>query len=401
MLLDRRNLHRIVAGLVSIMVAACGGDVIDTPTDESSAALGVGAGPICPGPAASGDARCHAIAVTDVRGRPHAAAGPQGYGASDLLSAYGLASAAASAGSGRTIALIDAYDYPNAEADLAVYRSTYGLPPCTTANGCFRKVTQSGRTSRYPHANAGWSQEAALDLDMASAICPKCNLLLVEANSSSIADLGASVDTAAKLGAIAISNSYGASEFSFETWYEGHYNHPGIAVTVSSGDGGYGVSFPASSRYVTAVGGTSLVRAPTTARGWAESAWGGAGSGCSKYIPKPKWQTDASCARRSVADVAAVADPSTGVSVYWTQPGQGGWLVFGGTSVSSPIVAAVYALAGNVASIGPSYPYANASSLFDVTDGANGTCGGSYLCSAGTGYDGPTGLGTPNGMGAF
>lgn len=193
----------------------------------------------------------------------------------------------------------------------------------------------------------------------------------------------------------------GASELSGETSVEGHYNHLGVAVTVSSGDAGYGVEFPASSRYVTAVGGTALVRAATTARGWWETAWSGAGSGCSKHIAKPAWEADAGCATRSVADVAAVADPNTGVSVYWTQKRQGGWLVFGGTSVSSPIVAGVYALAGNASAVGPSYPYANAASLFDVTDGSNGTCGGSYLCTAGTGYDGPTGLGTANGTGAF
>jgi subtilase family serine protease len=338
--------------------------------------------------------------VIDAKGRPSISSSPQGYGPGDLQAAYALAGAAARGGTNETIALVDAYDYPNAESDLAVYRSEYNLPACTTANGCFRKVNQSGGTSSFPRSNAGWSQEAALDLDMASAICPNCKLLLVEASSSSFTNLAAAVDTAARLGANAISNSYGAGEFSTETTFESHYNHAGVAVTASSGDGGYGVEFPASSRYVTAVGGTSL-RAAATTRGWSETAWSGAGSGCSAYIAKPSWQTDPGCTKRTVADVAAVADPNTGVSVYWTQKRRGGWLVFGGTSVSSPIIAAVYALAGGEASAGASSVYAHESSLFDVTSGSNGTCGGSYLCTAGTGYDGPTGLGTPDGTGAF
>lgn len=401
MLSRRTRAGLLVTSVVALAVAACGGDVADPLLGHSTAALAGRATPICPGPAAAGDARCHAIVVVDARGRPDVSGGPQGYGPSDLWSAYGLAAAAAGAGAGQTIALVDAYDYANAESDLAVYRSTYGLAPCTTANGCFRKVNQSGVAGSFPRPSTGWSQEAALDLDMASAICPSCKLLLVEATSNSFTDLAASVDTAARLGAHAISNSYGASEFSGETSVEPHYNHPGVAVTVSSGDGGYGVEFPASSRYVTAVGGTTLKRAATQPRGWSETAWLGAGSGCSTYIAKPSWQVDPGCARRTVADVAAVADPNTGVSVYWTEKRRGGWLVFGGTSVSSPIIAAAYALAGNAASVGPSYPYANAASLFDVTGGSNGTCGGSYLCTAGTGYDGPTGLGTPNGTGAF
>jgi subtilase family serine protease len=232
---------------------------------------------------------------------------------------------------------------------------------------------------------------------MVSAICPNCKIILVEANSSSLADLGASVDTAASLGANAISNSYGGSE-SASSATDQNYNHPGIAITVSSGDGGYGVEFPASSPYVTAVGGTHLVK-DGSARGWSESAWSGAGSGCSAYVPKPSWQKDTGCAMRSVADVSAVADPNTGVAVYETFRRKGGWQVYGGTSVASPIVAAVFALAGG--NFAPSYPYAHTTSLFDVTSGSNGTCGGTYLCTAGSGYDGPTGLGTPDGSGAF
>jgi subtilase family serine protease len=169
-------------------------------------------------------------------------------------------------------------------------------------------------------------------------------------------------------------------------------------VTAASGDAGYGVQFPAASQYVTAVGGTSLTRAANT-RGWSETAWSGAGSGCSAYELKPLWQTDRGCTRRTVADVSADADPNTGVAVYDTYHA-GGWLVFGGTSVASPIIAGAYALNGGPVTFG-SNPYLHASSLFDVLTGSNGSCGGSYLCTAGPGYDGPTGLGTPNGTSAF
>jgi subtilase family serine protease len=223
--------------------------------------------------------------------------------------------------------------------------------------------------------------------------------MLVEAKTSSMANLGTGVNTAARLGANVISNSYGGSEYSSETSSDATYfNHPGIAVTVSSGDSGYGVEYPAASRYVTAVGGTTLRRATGT-RGWSETAWSGAGSGCSAYEPKPTWQKDAGCARRTVADVSAVADPNTGVSVYDTFRSSG-WLVFGGTSVAAPLVGGVYALNGGAANYG-SDPYAHVGSLYDVIGGSNGSCGGSYLCTALGGYDGPTGLGTPNGTGAL
>lgn len=353
------------------------------------------------GQTAPGIAHCMAIQVvnTNANGIVPFAASPSGLNPSDLQSAYKLPSS--TAGSGKTVAIVDAYDDPNAESDLAVYRSQFGLPPCTTANGCFRKVNQNGGTS-YPRANSGWAGEIALDLDMVSAICPNCKILLVEASSATMKNLGTAVNTAAKLGAVAISNSYGGGEYSGETTDEATYfNHPGIAITVSSGDSGYGVEFPAASRYVTAVGGTSLTRASGTTRGWTETVWNGAGSGCSSYVTKPSWQTDTGCSHRTVADVSAVADPYTGVSVYNSYKASG-WAVYGGTSVSSPIIAAVYALAGNTSSITyGSYPYSHTSSLFDVTSGSNGSCSGSYLCTAKSGYDGPTGLGTPNGIGAF
>ena len=358
------------------------------------------------GTAALGYARCDAAVVTHRNGtlfdaRPAAAATPAGYHPADLQSAYNLPSA--TAGSGQTVAIVDAYDDPNAASDLSTYRSQFGLSACTTANGCFRKVNQTGGTS-YPRANGGWAQEISLDLDMVSAACPNCHLLLVEASNSSLANLGTAVNEASKLGANEISNSYGGSESSSDTTYDtSYYNHPGIAITASSGDNGYGVEYPAASQYVTAVGGTTLNRA-SNARGWSETAWSGAGSGCSAFDPKPTWQHDPGCAKRTVADVSAVADPNTGVSVYdsYSYQGYKGWLVFGGTSVASPITASVYALAGNSSAVVyGSYPYSHSSALNDVTSGSNGSCGGSYLCTAGPGYDGPSGLGTPNGTGAF
>ena len=287
------------------------------------------------------------------------------------------------------------YDDPYAESDLATYRAKYGLPPCTTSNGCFRKVNQSGGTS-MPSGSTAWAQEIALDLDMVSAICPSCHILLVEATSATVGNLSTAVQTAAKLGAVAISNSYGGNEFSGETSYDAAYNQPGIAVTASSGDSGYGVSYPAASQYVIAVGGTSLKQ---QGGAWTESAWSGAGSGCSAYEPKPSWQKDTGCGRRTVADISAVADPNTGVAVYDSY-GQSGWLVFGGTSVASPIVASMYAIAGNHVSTAASV-YGKVSALRDVTSGSNGNCSSSYLCTAVPGYDGPTGLGTPQGVGAL
>jgi subtilase family serine protease len=325
---------------------------------------------------------------------------PAGYNPADLQSAYNLPSQ--TAGSGQTVAIVDAYDDPNAASDLGVYRSQFGLPACTTANGCFRKVNQSGGT-KYPRANSSWAQEISLDLDMVSAVCPNCHILLVEAASSSLTNLGAAVNTAASLGANAISNSYGANESSSDATYDlSFFNHPGIAITAASGDNGYRVEYPAASRFVTAVGGTSLIRA-ANARGWSETAWSAAGSGCSAFDTKPSWQTDSGCSNRTVADVSAVADPNTGVSIYDSYSGQGqsGWMVFGGTSVASPITAGVYALAGNAATVAyGSYPYSHTGSLNDVTTGSNSSCG-TYLCDTQAGYDGPTGLGTPNGTGAF
>jgi len=352
------------------------------------------------GAALTGIAACHAL-VQMPSGITPQAASPTGFGPADLRSAYALPSA--TAGSGRTVAIVDAFDDPNAEADLGTYRSFYGLSACTTANGCFRKVNQNGAASPLPRRNGGWAQEISLDIDMVSAICPNCHILLVEASSASFANLGAAENTAARLGATAISNSFGGSDTS-DASAGSFFNHPGIAITASSGDAGFGVEFPASSHFVTAVGGTSLTRA-SNARGWSETAWSGAGSGCSSFNTALSGQASVGtgCSRRAVADVSAVADPRTGVSVFDSFAFQGlsGWLTFGGTSVSAPIIGSIYALAGNAASIDNNFPYAHASALNDVTSGSNGSCSPSQLCTARVGWDGPTGLGTPNGTGAF
>ncbi|MBW8741212.1 MAG: peptidase S8 [Gaiellaceae bacterium] len=364
---------------------------------------------VCAKANAFATAGCDAKVVTFADGvTPFATTGPTGYGPADLQGAYKLPSV--TAGSGATVAIVDAYANPNVVSDLAAYRSRYGLPACGA--GCFTVVNQNGQAGPLPAGDTGWGQEIDLDVDMVSAVCPQCKILLVEASSNSFADLGAAVNTAARTpGVVAISNSYGtSSEFSGETSYDSYYNHPGLAVTASSGDSGYGVEFPAADNHVVAVGGTNLVRSTSTTRGWSESAWNGAGSGCSAYFGKPSWQSDSGCSRRMEADVSAVADPNTGVSVYDSYGSTGGnnWYVFGGTSVASPIIAAVYALGGNTGGYPAQYTYGHASSLFDVIGGSNGSCSGHgkragqpYFCQAVAGYDGPTGLGTPNGTGGF
>jgi subtilase family serine protease len=355
--------------------------------------------------AKAGQAACLAIVRTDrqaSRAQVAAAlAAPSGYGPSQIQSAYKLSGLSAS---GRTVAIVDAYNDPTAEADLAVYRSQFGLPPCTTANGCFKKISQTGTTT-YPRTNGGWAQEISLDLDMVSAACPTCHILLVEAKTASFGNLGTAVNRAASTaGVVAISNSYGGSDAPDST-YGHYYNHPGIAVTASTGDSGYqGGAYPADSKYTVAVGGTSL-RTASNARGWSETAWSGAGSGCSAYNTALAAASsfNTGCSKRAMADVSAVADPQTGVAVYDSTPYQGlsGWLVFGGTSASSPIIASVYALSGNTAGYPSALPYQHSSSLFDVTSGSNGSCSPSQLCHARTGWDGPTGLGSPNGTAAF
>lgn len=378
-----------------------------------------------------------AAAATAARPAP-----PPGYGPAELQSAYRLTAAAKSKGSDAVIAIVDAFDDPRAEHDLAAYRAMYNLPACTTANGCFRKVNQDGKTRPLPPPppadSTGWQVETSLDLDMVSANCPRCSILLVESNDDFMNNLGSAVNAAAKLGANAISNSYVAQESPTDPllpaqdgllWY---YVHPHVAVVAGSGDfnfmtsgPAYGALIPAAFPSVVAVGGTSLAPDSFAARGWDEWAWDGGGSGCSAYEPMPPWQTaNGSCTgsftdpsgrtitfpSRIYTDVAYDASTYTGMAVYDSngQFGANGWGVVGGTSAASPAIAAIYGLAGygngDDRSEEP-FParklYASRRSLFDVASGSNGTCAATFLCTAGAGYDGPTGNGTPNGTDAF
>jgi hypothetical protein len=339
----------------------------------------------------------------------------------DLHSAYSLPTEVLSS-SVQTIALVDAYNDPTAEADLAVYDKEFKLPACTSANGCFRKLDQEGHTSPLPATEGGWATEISLDVQMAHAICQGCHLLLVEADNPSFAALGAAVDAAVKAGATEISNSYGGAEESGDSRNNAPYDHPGIVITASSGDCGYyneacggdeAASFPASSADVVAVGGTSLNGSEGD---WSSTVWDDGGSGCSVVFAAPLWQSEVAdfseteCdSGRSVADVAANADPYTGVDVYDTTPSGGnptGWGIWGGTSEASPIVAAEFGLAGGAH--GVPYPaqtlYSNigdSGDLYDVVSGSNGVCSGATSCKARSGYDGPTGVGSPIGLGAF
>jgi subtilase family serine protease len=368
--------------------------------------------PVCPGPVAIAAARCFAHVVTDGHGTPQTSTLPKGYGPEQFHGAYGLPMTSSAS---QTIAVVDAYNDPNIANDLAKYSSTFGfpsLPSCNLSNVCFEKVNQSGVAGSYPSTSSGWALEIALDVEIAHATCQNCKVLLVEANSSSLANLEASVNTAARLGATEISNSYGGSEFSGES--DTAYNHPTVAVTVSSGDNGYGsFGFPAASPYVVAVGGTTLKLGENNSYG-GETVWSGTGSGCSSYLSAKPWQTSlgnwgaTGCgAKRGVADVAADADPNTGAAVYDSVKYQGrsGWFQVGGTSLSSPLVAGVYALAGGlpagtVAASGLYGHLGESANLHDVTSGSNGSCS-TIMCNGAAGYDGPTGVGTPKGTGAF
>jgi subtilase family serine protease len=382
-----------------------------TTTSSAEAAPGLHGQKVCVD-AKAGEASCHAMRLVDANGqavdpfgstaRPQAISGKR---PADIQAAYGLTGIKSG---GRTVAIVDAYGYPNAERDLGVYRAQFGLPQCSRANGCLTIMNQSGGSS-LPRTDVGWSQEQALDLDAVSAACPDCKILLVQASSASFANLGAAVTTAAKQpGVAAISNSYGGGDAA-DSSYGSYYNHPGIAVTASTGDNGYqGASYPASSSYVTAVGGTSLY-ADSSTRGWNEKVWSGAGSGCSTLnaaLPSAS-SFSTGCAKRAMADVSAVADPNTGLAVYApTTSRSSSWAQYGGTSLSSPLIASVYALSGNTGSAANkvyanSLPYAHTGNLNDVTTGSNGTCPTTQWCTARSGWDGPTGLGTPNGTAAF
>ncbi len=365
--------------------------------------------PACP-PAPADEMRCFTLYAPQRAANQAMATGaaaPAGWGARAIESAYRLP---VSRNPRQTVAVVDAFSTPNLESYLNTYRKQYGLPACTTASGCLRIVNQKGAAKPLPQSGVdfGWALETAVDVEMVSAACPGCRILVVEANTPSFGDLAAAESTAARLGAPVISNSYGGRETGFAMPYANAYDHPGHAIVASSGDSGFGAAnFPAVLGTVTAVGATELAKAPN-ARGWAERVWnarvgnepdGASASGCSAYVTKPAWQHDTHCAMRTTADVSAV-----GWNVAAYSKDYGGWVTVGGTSISAPLIAGVYGLAGNAATIKPGYEYAHAKWLYDVTSGNNdqvtGTgaqCGDDYLCVAKKGYDAPTGLGSPHG----
>jgi subtilase family serine protease len=396
--MDRRVRERLVVIRRVAAAAATLAIALSAAGAPANAAASSPFRAVC-GPSAPGVAQCFAVVSSSPARAAHGTT-PAGYGPADLESAYRLP---VTHGGGQTIAIVDATDDPTAESDLAVYRTMFGLPPCTSANRCFAKLNQQGRRGPYPAADPGWGIEISLDLDMVSAACPLCHIVLVESNTPFLQDLGIAENTAVARGVAAISNSYGLPEFNGMQTFARYYDHPGTTILVSSGDFGFGpANFPAVLSSVIAVGGTTLSTSANV-RGWSETAWFGSASGCSAYIAKPSWQNDRHCFMRTVADVSADADPSPGLAVYDTSIPPGfdglnpGWIVVGGTSASSPFVAGVVGLAGNGSSITPGFLYQHRHDFFDVVGGSNGFCGGDYLCNAVRGYDGPTGLGTPHG----
>jgi subtilase family serine protease len=387
------------AGALAVTTVTAGVQVADAAAPRLTHISGLHAQRVC-AKATAGHATCFAKVLVNKKGAVPMATSPLATALSpaQLRAAYTLNG---TSGAGRTVAIVDAYGYPNLERDLGIYRAQYGMPACTRANGCLRVIDQNGGTN-LPRMNVGWAQEQALDVDAVSATCPDCKIVVVQTKTNSFANLAAGVVTASKQsGVVAISNSYGGGDLADST-YGASYNHPGQAVTASTGDNGYqGASFPASSSYVTAVGGTTLKMSGTSRV--SETVWSGAGSGCSTVNTALAAAApfNTGCAKRAMADVSAAADPNTGgLSVYApTSSKNSSWSQYGGTSESAPIIAAVYALAGGGYS--NATPYQHAGSLFDITSGNNGSCPTTQWCQARAGWDGPTGLGTPNGTGAF
>jgi hypothetical protein len=424
-----------LARLVGALIAALALALALAPTAVAASAAAAapsadGAHRAC-GVPPPGAAACTALRLTSVAraATPLASPGAAQYLTPQALHSAYLLPTETQSSSTQTVAVIDAFDDPTAEADLGVYDETFSLPPCTSANGCFRKINEHGQASPLPPVEGEWASEISIDVQMAHAICQNCHVLLVEASSEEFSDLGTAVNAAVKAGATEVSNSYGGPEEPalaslFSELNSSYYEHTGVVITASSGDCGYlneacsgrlaAADFPASSPDVVAVGGTSLNKRKEA---WSSSVWDGAGSGCSQIFTAPSWQSaipefaSTDCgAERSVADVSAIANPSTGVEIYDSTPespgAPTGWGVWGGTSVASPIIAAEFALAGG--SHGVAFPAAtlyshlgDSEDLYDVVSGANGACGDSVSCQGAVGYDGPTGVGSPIGLGAF
>ena len=437
-----RRRRRQLAGALAVAVVGLVGLAVSPSASASSTraaartavtagkTLPAGERQVCPTPTSPGVMSCLSVIKTGTRAafQPDLV-NPFAYRPADLQQAYNLVAASKNRGKGMTVAIVDGGDDPDAARNLAAYRKEWGLPACDAATGagCVVKVNQNGKASPLPIADptGSWEVEESLDLDMVSAICPNCRILLVEAGfdaanipeqyNPGITQFSAAEDSAVALGAKFVSNSWGGPESFADQAYNAAFRHPGVAITVAAGDAGYGVSYPASTQFVTSVGGTTLVPATGKSRGWTESAWSETGSGCSAIQAKPAWQAvdDTSpdgCLTRTDNDVSAVADPNTGVWIYDTYPYLGqtlDWESVGGTSAASPIIAAVYALAGTPkpGTYPASYLYqkGHAADLYPATGGTNGWCETfrAYLCHGEPGYDAPTGLGTPDGITAF
>ena len=375
----RNSLRRIALALSAIGAAA-----LVSALAAQGANSHANARAVCPSPQ-SGYVHCHAEVATDAKGNPLAGPAPTGLSPATIKSAYSFPTSS-TAGAGKTIAIVDAYDDPTAESDLGVFSSQYGLPACTTANGCFAKVNQTGGTS-YPRKDAGWALEISLDVQWAHAIAPGAKILLVEANSNSFTNLLAAEDYA-KAHAQYVSNSWGGSEFSGEQSYDSHFVQNGVSFFVSSGDAGLPAEYPSASPNVISVGGTTLHFSGSTLT--SETGWSGSGGGCSVYETKPATQSTGSVncnGKRATPDVSLNADPASGVSVYDTTryQGQQGWFTVGGTSASAPMWAGRSAVAGAV--VNSAYVYGNSVTYRDITSGNNGA-------NALVGYDLVTGRGS-------
>jgi subtilase family serine protease len=313
--------------------------------------------------------------VTDSAGQPLVTPAPAGLGPSQIKQAYNFPTGS-TAGLAKTIAIVDAQDDPTAEADLAAFDAQYGLPACTTANGCFTKVSQTG-TSRLPRPDAGWALEISLDVQWAHAVAPGAKILLVEASSASFANLLAAEDYA-RTHAQYVSNSWGAPEFFFESAYDSHFSQAGVSFFVAAGDSGATPEYPSASPNVVSVGGTTLTL-NTDGSVASETGWSGGGGGCSRYETRPAAQAslagiaNAGCGtRRATPDVSLDADPNSGVAVYDTTSYQGvaGWFVVGGTSASTPMWAARSADSG--ALVNSAAVYGTTITYRDITVGNNG-----------------------------
>jgi len=329
-------------------------------------------------------------------------AGPTGIFPAKMKVAYGF-NLISNRGAGQKIAIVDAFDDPNAEADLATFSTRFGLPACTTANGCFKKIMQTGT----PPDAAGWSNEIAIDTQWAHAIAPAAKILLVEAKNNSNAALYAAVDLAVRNGATVVSMSWGGGEASNEASTDFHFNVPNVVMVASSGDRGHNAQYPAASPYVVGVGGTTLTINPATGDYISETAWNGSGGGASRFEPEPVYQAGVqSTGKRGIPDVAYDGDPATGVPAFNSFPCSGacftGWGQWGGTSIGTPQWAALFAIANSMRVAASKadldqvhfllYPAAEAD-YHDITAGHNGTCGAQ--CTAVAGYDFVTGVGSP------